>query len=407
MTGPFRKPVATWHHQLELAAGTDLIQLVGVVVGIGHHIALNLRCTQQTPTHDPFILVHWRNPPCSDLALFSRDDMQFVALRHAAGSASVTSLTIGRDAADREWLAIQDPDQTTIRLGPDDALFQQGQQRDHRRRPADPLASADVAAGSEESTQAAKQAKPKKRAPLKLTEESSSTSGSVAKPDKALSANEAMEKLKPLQILLGKWRGTTRKALVDEPEWIWDLQTDPAAPALVMTSAKGAYFTAARLGIDADTAGYQLTTTSPNGETKRFAGSFIQPVEDVIGDNDKLQRTFKLEFVEQAERAATEAWRVVFNQQENNRFILEIERRRGSAAYARVDTVSTQREGTSFALSDTDFKDKECIISQGLGTISVSYKGKSYWVCCTGCEAAFYEDPQKWIDRYAAMNAGR
>ncbi len=275
-------------------------------------------------------------------------------------------------------------------------------------QPANTPASATLPPSSEESTTTvAKQAKPKKRAPLQLAGDGSSSSEPVAKTSKALTANEAMEKLKPLQILLGKWRGTTRKALVDEPEWIWDLQTDPAAPALVMTSTKGAYFTAARLGIDAATDNYLLTTTGPNGETKRFTGSFIQPVEDVIGDNDKLQRTFKLEFVERAEPAATEAWRMVFNQQENNRFILEIERRRGGAAYARVDTVSTQREGTSFALSDTDFKDKECIISQGLGTISVNYKGKSYWVCCTGCEAAFYEDPQKWIDRYAAMNAAK
>lgn len=67
-------------------------------------------------------------------------------------------------------------------------------------------------------------------------------------------------------------------------------------------------------------------------------------------------------------------------------------------------TVNTQREGTSFALSDTDYGEKTCIISQGLGTISVSHNGKSYWVCCTGCKAAFEDEPEKWIAKWEAMN---
>ena len=54
-----------------------------------------------------------------------------------------------------------------------------------------------------------------------------------------------------------------------------------------------------------------------------------------------------------------------------------------------------------FALSDTDYGEKTCIISQGLGTIAVSYQGKTYWVCCSGCKAAFEDDPQRWIARAA------
>jgi YHS domain-containing protein len=53
-------------------------------------------------------------------------------------------------------------------------------------------------------------------------------------------------------------------------------------------------------------------------------------------------------------------------------------------------------------LSDTDYGEKTCIISQGLGTISVSHNGKTYWVCCTGCKAAFDADPEKWIAKAAA-----
>jgi hypothetical protein len=82
---------------------------------------------------------------------------------------------------------------------------------------------------------------------------------------------------------------------------------------------------------------------------------------------------------------------------------VELDRRRGTGPFQRVDTIHSQREGTSFALSDTDYGDKTCIISQGLGTIAVSYQGRSYWVCCTGCKAAFEDEPERWIAKWEAM----
>ncbi|MEZ5952658.1 MAG: YHS domain-containing protein, partial [Planctomycetaceae bacterium] len=63
------------------------------------------------------------------------------------------------------------------------------------------------------------------------------------------------------------------------------------------------------------------------------------------------------------------------------------------------DTVSTQREGTSLALIDEGYGEKTCIISGGLGTMTVSHKGQTYYVCCTGCKAAFEDDPERWIAR--------
>ena len=106
-------------------------------------------------------------------------------------------------------------------------------------------------------------------------------------------------------------------------------------------------------------------------------------------------RDSKLQFEQNDD--SKERWRFTFHQQENDRYLLQVDRRRGSADFRRFDTVSTQREGTSFALSDSDYGDKTCIISQGLGTISVSHNGRTYWVCCSGCKAAFEDDPEKWI----------
>ena len=45
-------------------------------------------------------------------------------------------------------------------------------------------------------------------------------------------------------------------------------------------------------------------------------------------------------------------------------------------------------------------KGPECIVSGGLGTMKVTYKGKDYYVCCSGCRDEFKSDPEKYIKEY-------
>jgi hypothetical protein len=45
-------------------------------------------------------------------------------------------------------------------------------------------------------------------------------------------------------------------------------------------------------------------------------------------------------------------------------------------------------------------KKNECIVTGGLGTIAVSYKGQTYHVCCSGCRDAFNDDPEKFIKAF-------
>lgn len=216
-----------------------------------------------------------------------------------------------------------------------------------------------------------------------------------------------MQQLRPLQGLLGAWRGTTRREFgdfkaVDTHEWIWDLQTEPDRPALVLASDKSPYVRTARLTWDAMAEQFILQTVDAEKRQRQFAGKFDQPVKEIVGDDNKLHKTFRLLFTQTDESAAQtggEQWQLAWNAQDSNRYLMELDRRRGKARFRRYDTVSTQREGTSFAVSDSDYGEKTCIISQGLGTIAVSYKGRSYWVCCTGCKAAFEADPETWIAR--------
>jgi hypothetical protein len=217
--------------------------------------------------------------------------------------------------------------------------------------------------------------------------------------------------LQPLQILLGQWRGTTRREFetfkaVDNHEWIWDLRTDPQRPALTLHSDKSPYLQKGRLSWDGVIGKFTLTATDATAVTRKFTGDFSEPVHEIVGSDDKLHKVFRLEFNQTppANGETGELWQLAFAQQENNRYLLEVSKRRGTAGFVRYDTVSTQREGTSFAASDTGYAEKTCIISEGLGTTELTYKGRSYWVCCSGCKAAFEEEPEKWIARAAARD---
>lgn len=240
-----------------------------------------------------------------------------------------------------------------------------------------------------------------RRAPVQL---GGGDTGVLPEPGQAGVAGleSVMQKMKPLQVVLGQWQGITQKKqdLVLQ-RWVWDLRTDPDQPALVLSCPESTYFQKGRLTWLASARTFQFTTTIGDAMTVVYQGQFSQVPKLEPGDSDDTpQQTFKLQLTE---TTGEKNRRVVLNQQENNRLLLELSRRRGQGTFRRQDTIAAQRTGTSFAKKDSDYGERTCVISQGLGTIAVSYKGKSFWVCCSGCKAAFEEEPEKWIARFEAM----
>lgn len=260
---------------------------------------------------------------------------------------------------------------------------------------APPAAPANAAAEPTEPESDSTTPGKRKFQPVKL----GANAGGSATGENPQQAESVLTAMQPLQTLLGKWNGTSRKAQIDEPVWVWDFKSNKSQPALTFRSEKNVYVREGRLTyLPADQV-YEFAYTTPEGEQRRVRGTFTKPVQDVAGDNSKkLQRTYKLTL--QGAGEGNEQWQLAFEQLENDRFLLEVDRKRGSGSFQRVDTIHAQREGTSFALSDTDYGEKTCIISQGLGTSTVSYKGKTYYVCCSGCRAAFEEDPERWIAKW-------
>ncbi len=72
--------------------------------------------------------------------------------------------------------------------------------------------------------------------------------------------------------------------------------------------------------------------------------------------------------------------------------------------FAKLGEVGYTREGVSFAAGESY---PLCIVTEGRGTTQVSYKGKTYWVCCSGCKDLFNENPESVLAEAAAREKAK
>lgn len=67
------------------------------------------------------------------------------------------------------------------------------------------------------------------------------------------------------------------------------------------------------------------------------------------------------------------------------------------APFRRIAAIGYTRDGARLASGSGG---RKCIVTGGTGTIAVSHKGKTYYVCCQGCVQAFNDDPDGIIAAY-------
>jgi YHS domain len=196
--------------------------------------------------------------------------------------------------------------------------------------------------------------------------------------------------------LIGSWRGTgqpegtlqekQRGFWTEEQKWEWQFKADDAW--LKVAIDKGKYFTAGDLRYLPDRDLFRLTLTTPDKETLAFEG----PLKD-----RKLT-------VERTDDKTKEAQRLVVTLLHANRFLYRYEAKPADRpTFKRVYEVGVTKEGVAFAGPGDN--EPECIVSGGRGTIPVTYKGQTYYVCCTGCRDAFKDDPEKYLKEFAERKA--
>ncbi len=208
-----------------------------------------------------------------------------------------------------------------------------------------------------------------------------------------------LEAMQPLQVFLGKWNTTTSSNKgAGSVNWVWDFRTDKSQPALVMSTKGHPYFENVRLTYLTDKQKYQLTAEDKEKTKRIYEGQFSEKPHQVTGDDGKPEQNFEMKLAEVGNQDARKLVSVEIAQVTKNRVWMKVFQRAGTSLRLQ-DTVANQRDGTSFAKSDSDYGENECIVSQGLGTTQVSYMGRTYFVCCSGCQAAFTDDPTFWINK--------
>lgn len=200
------------------------------------------------------------------------------------------------------------------------------------------------------------------------------------------------EALGQVQDFIGQWKGNgapekarpaSSELWSEQISWGWKFKGDDAW--LVMDLKNGKYWKSGELKYLPDKKIYQLTVTDRDDKKLVFEGTL---------KNDILT-------LEHTDAATKEKLQVTMNSAaEGDRFIYRLAKQApDSTIWSKQYMVAGTREGVTLGAKD---KKNECIVSGGLGTMTVTYKGETYHVCCSGCRDAFNETPEKYVAEWKA-----
>jgi hypothetical protein len=211
--------------------------------------------------------------------------------------------------------------------------------------------------------------------------------------DKKPSADELAKAKKALQEIgdfVGQWNGNG-EAKIAGKNTLWKETLNfgwkfgKAGETSVKFEAEGGkYFTAGELSYDAKAKLYRFAVKDAAGTEQQYAGTYakqrlvLERKDAKNGDVHKLTMNTAAEGV---------------------RFLLAYEVQAGGKGLpTAVAKLSANKAGESLAGGG---KKNECIVTGGLGTIAVSFEGKTYYVCCSGCRDEFNDNPKKYVDAAA------
>ncbi|HIN53988.1 MAG TPA: hypothetical protein EYM79_06725 [Planctomycetes bacterium] len=84
---------------------------------------------------------------------------------------------------------------------------------------------------------------------------------------------------------------------------------------------------------------------------------------------------------------------------DGKRMVITYERLLTGTLYGRMGEIGSTRKGSMFGVGGNQIV---CIVSGGKGTMPVTFDGKTYYVCCTGCRDYFNDNAAAVIADYKA-----
>lgn len=196
--------------------------------------------------------------------------------------------------------------------------------------------------------------------------------------------------LGPFADLVGSWKGTgqpqrssTRGAWREAAEWAWSLAPESASLAVRIEDGKFLRSGALRPGDGPDE--FRFETVLADGTRVNYVGRI---------------NARKALVLEAAGPPRGPIGRITLTPLHASRFLLLLESPpTEGGAPVRLAEIGYTRQGATFAVGSSY---PECIVTGGKGTIKVSYQGKDYWVCCSGCKDLFEAGPAEIIAEAAA-----
>jgi YHS domain-containing protein len=187
--------------------------------------------------------------------------------------------------------------------------------------------------------------------------------------------DETKEALRALQDFIGGWKGNggpfkakpaPAELWSETIEWGWRFK-----------GGELRYLPAKKI--------YQLTLTDAKGGKRTFDGDF----------KDNYLR------LERTDPDTKEVQKVTMNNAaEGVRFIYTFERKpEGRTLFIKDYQVSATKIGESLGKTE---KKNECVVSGGTGTMAITYKGETFYLCCSGCRDEFNSNPEKYVKEFKA-----
>ena len=210
----------------------------------------------------------------------------------------------------------------------------------------------------------------------------------AADPLSPQDAAKAKKALQEVQEFMGVWNlegtqkvGAKTDAWKEDVDWSWRFKATQPTIKVSFAEGKGKYFSSGELTYAVDKKKYQLTLIAKDkteqvfvGDKLRDGGLKLERKDAKTGDVHRL---------------------TMFTLADGVRFMIKVEKQEGGKGlFALAYQLTGNKEGESLGASA---KKPECIVTGGAATITVSYQGKTYFVCCSGCRDAFNENPEKFV----------
>lgn len=201
-------------------------------------------------------------------------------------------------------------------------------------------------------------------------------------------AAKAKKALQEVQEFMGVWNlegtqkiGGRTEAWKENVDWSWKFKGPEPAIKVSFAEGKGKYYTNGELKYVVDKKKYQLTLIAKDKVEHVFEGT--------TGKDGGLK-------LERKDAKTGDVYRLnLFTLADGIRFSFKLEKQDGGKGlFATSYQMTGNKEGESLGASA---KKPECIVTGGAASIAVSFAGKTYYVCCSGCRDAFNENPEKFI----------